>query len=175
MAVVARVAVAWLCLGIEGFLLRGCQHSVEGFGGLATPVCLGGMLGAQRPHAVNALGGGELGPFFVIRAGWALSGLQGGGEGGPGRFLGGGQLKLGLECFQALGAVLGTVAMVVALVPFSGLLWAFRRSGTGSVGSRWLNWRLLGQRRQCQGGQNGGGDEAALDGAESHGVSPFTG
>ena len=72
---VARVAAALLRLGVESLLLLGRQRGVEGLGSLAPAVGLGGVLGAQGPHAVDALGRGELGPLLAVRAGGALAAL----------------------------------------------------------------------------------------------------
>jgi hypothetical protein len=158
----ASHAVAVVGLGVKGFLLLGRQCRVEGLGGLATAVGLGGVLGAHGPHAVDALGGGL---FVHVRS-----------ERCPRGFLRGGQLELALEGGQAFGMVFGTffctIAMV-AFVPFSGLV-ARGGFGCGGASSGWGGWGWLGQNRQGQRGQNSGGGKAVLE-AESHGVGPFTG
>ena len=71
----ASHTVAVVGLGVKGFLLLGRQRRVEGLGGLATAVGLGGVLGAHGPHAVDALGGGELVQFLGVGAGGAFARL----------------------------------------------------------------------------------------------------
>ncbi|MNT83447.1 hypothetical protein D3C72_2233180 [compost metagenome] len=90
----------------------------------------------------------------------------------------GGQLEIVFEGRQVLGAVLGTVAVVlaaafVAVVAFTGLVAAIlgRGSRRGRAG---CGGGLLGQHGQGQSGQNSGGGKTAVE-MESHGVSPFTG
>ena len=171
-----RLRVAVVGLGVKGFLLLGRQRRVEGLGGLATAVGLGGVLGAHGPHAVDALGGGQFVHVLAVQTGRAFARLHGRSERCPRGFLRGGQLELALEGGQAFGMVFGTffctVAMV-AFVPFSGLV-ARGGFGCGGASSGWGGWGWLGQNRQGQRGQNSGGGKAVLE-AESHGVGPFTG
>ena len=109
----------------------------------------------------------EGGAFFHVgrvQAGRALCGLHGSHEGGPGRFLLGGQFQLRLEGVGALRHA-GLVALL-QVARFAGLL----RRGTCR---RRIRGCWLGQNRQGQGGQNSGGGDTVLQ--ERHGVGPFSG
>lgn len=169
--VVAHALVAAVRLRIEGLLLVWRQGGVEGLGGLAPAVGLGGVLGAQGPHAVDAFGRGELVHVLAVQAGSAFPRLHRGAEGRPGGFLGGAQLELVLQGGHALGHV-GLVARMVLVAVTPCLVAAF--GGCGGTRCRRGGWRLLGQDRQGQCSENSGGGQAVLE-SENHGVSPFTG
>jgi hypothetical protein len=111
-----RVAVAAATLeglGVKRLLLLWRERRIEGLGGLATAIGLGGMLGPQGTHAVDSLRGGQLGHVATLQARLAFAGLHGRSECGPGRLLRGRQLELRLELTDTLVPV-GLALLVAA-------------------------------------------------------------
>ena len=136
--------------GVEGLLLFGREHRVEGLGGVGAFVHFGLALGAQGTHLVDALWRGQLGKGFAVAGGRAFTGLHGLGVGGPGRLLRRRQLQFGLEFFHALLHMLHAVATLVTTLVLVRLGRFLRCCGLlGRGGS-------LGKAGQAQRGEQGG-------------------